>query len=238
MSNLSEINVVILAGGRGTRLKSILPEQQKVVAKVKEHPFLEYILKQLNKAGFKNVVICTSYLSDQVKKTLGNYYLDLSLFYSNEQPALGTAGAIAKILPRLSSDDILIMNGDSFCLCDLQSAYEFYLKKGTNGTIIIKEEDNTDRYGKVGLNENGELVSFKEKEENRGKGLINAGIYIIKKSLLAEIPKEMFVSLEKEMFPSWIGKGFYGFKTTGKFIDIGTEESYKEAEEFFSQNPI
>lgn len=238
MSNLSEINVVILAGGRGTRLEGILPGQQKVVAKVKEHPFLEYILKQLNKAGFKNVVICTSYLSDQVNSALGDNYSNISLSYSNEQPALSTAGAIAHALPYLKSNDVLIMNGDSFYDLDLQNAYDFHLKKKANATIILAKVKSTDRYGKVDLNDNNEIVSFEEKGERKSEGLINAGIYFIKKNLLEEIPKEVFVSLEKEMFPSWIGKGLYGFETMGGFIDIGTEESYKKAEEFFSQNPI
>ena len=238
MSNLSGITVAILAGGQGTRLKSLLPGQQKVIAKVKEHPFLEYILNQLNKNGFKNVMLCTGHLGDQVQETFGSNYQNLALLYSREPSALGTAGAIRFALPHLESEDILIMNGDSFYDCDLQSAYDFHLKKGANGTILLTKVDNTARYGKIELNENDEIVSFEEKAKSKGMGLINAGIYFIRKSLLLEIPKENTISFENEIFPSWIGKSFYGFKTTGRFIDIGTPESYKEAEEFFSLKPI
>lgn len=237
MSNLSEITVAILAGGQGTRLKSLLPGQQKVIAKVKEHPFLEYILIQLNNSGFKNVVLCTGHLGNQIQEVFGNNYQNLALLYSREVSALDTAGAVRFALPHLESEDILIMNGDSFYDCDLQSAYDFHLKKGANGTIILTEVDNTSRYGKIELNENDNIVSFEEKAKSKGVGLVNAGIYFIRKSLLLEIPKENAISFENEIFPSWIGKGLYGFETKGRFIDIGTPEAYKKAGEFFSQNP-
>lgn len=238
ISNLSNINVAILAGGRGIRLASIFPRQQKVVVKISKHPFLEYILNQLNKTNFKNIVICTGYLNDQVKEVLGDNYQNLHLSYSYEHSPLGTAGAVAHALPLLKSDNILITNGDSFIDCDLQSFYDFHLKKKANGSIILTEVDETGRFGKVDTNENDEIVDFEEKVKNGGRGFVNGGVYIIKKNLLLEIPKKGVVSFEKEMFPSWVDKGLYGFKTKGRFIDIGTPESLHEAEEFFSKNLI
>lgn len=236
MKDLADVHVAILAGGLGTRLAPFIPGQQKVVAKVKQHPFLEYILNQLNNAGFKSVVICTGYLGDQVEESFGNSYKGISLVYSKEESALGTAGAIALALPYLKSENIMVTNGDSFFDCDLQSFYEFHLKKGANASIILREIDDTSRYGKVDINENDEIVGFEEKKENGGPGLINAGLYFIKKSLLLEVPKGRPVSFEKEIFPRWLTKGLYGFKSKGRFIDIGTPQSYKEAEEFFSKN--
>lgn len=232
--DLKDITAAILAGGLGTRLASILPGQQKVITKVKERPFLEYILEQLDQAGFKNVIICTGHLGDQVVRTFGDSYKGLSLCYSNEQFSLGTAGAIVNALPYLKSEDVLITNGDSFFDCDLQSFYEFHLKKRANVSIVLKEIDDTSRYGKVDINENDEIVCFEEKKENGGHGLINAGFYFIKKSLLLGIPKGKPMSFEKEIFPIWLTKGLYGFKSKGRFIDIGTPQSYKEAQSFFS----
>ena len=232
--DLEDITAAILAGGLGTRLASILPGQQKVIATVKGRPFLEYILEQLDQAGFKNVIICTGHLGNQVVKVFGDSYKGLFLRYSNEQFSLGTAGAIVNALPYLKSEDVLITNGDSFFDCDLQSFYEFHLKKGSNASIILREIDDTSKYGKVDINENDEIVGFEEKKENGGHGLINAGFYLIKKSLLLEIPKGKPVSFEKEIFPVWLTKGLYGFKSKGRFIDIGTPRSYKEAQSFFS----
>lgn len=236
MKDLTDVYVAILAGGLGTRLATILPGQQKVVANVKEHPFLEYILSQLNKAGFKHIVICTGYLGDQVKQAFGDSYQNLSLTYLNETSPLGTAGAIRNALPLLNSQTVLIVNGDSFFECDLRSFYEFHLKKRANATIILREIADTSRYGKVDINEKDEIVGFEEKKENGGSGLINAGLYFIKKSLLLEVPEGRPVSFEKEIFLRWLTKGLYGFKSKGRFIDIGTPLSYKEAEEFFSKS--
>lgn len=238
MSNLSEISVAILAGGIGTRLAKVVPIQQKVVAKVREHPFLEYILNQLNKNGFKNVVICTGHLGDQVQEAFGNNYQSLALYYSNEQSQLGTAGAIRFALPHLASEDILVTNGDSFLDTDLKKFLEFHIEKKANGTIILTEVSDTSRYGRIELDENNQIVGFEEKKENGGAGFINGGIYLFKKSLLLEIPENKIVSFEKDMFPNWMGKSFYGFKTKEDFIDIGTPESYEEAQEFFSKDSI
>jgi|SRR3989344_5929630 len=237
MSNLSEISVAILAGGLGTRLAPVLSGTQKVVAKVRNHPFLEYILSQLNKAGFKSVVICTGHLGNQVKREFGNNYINLSLRYSQENSELDTAGAIRLALSKLDSEDILIMNGDSYYDLNLQSFYDFHLKKRAKISIILKQMGDTSRYGRVSMDEDGQVVGFEEKGKN-GEGYINGGIYFIKKSHLYEIPEGRPVSFEKEMFPNWIGKGTYGFKAEGNFIDIGTPQTYNEAEEFFSQNPL
>src|SRR3989344_3076938 len=115
MFNLSEITVAILAGGLGTRLDSVLPDQQKVLAPVNNHFFLQYLLNQLNEAGFKKVVLCTGYLGDQVERSLGKKYKNINLAYSRENTPLGTGGALRLALPKLKSETILMMSGDSFC---------------------------------------------------------------------------------------------------------------------------
>lgn len=233
MKDLTDVHVAILAGGLGTRLVPLIPGQQKVVAKVKQHPFLEYILNQLNKAGFKKVVICTGYLGEQVKKEFGKKYGNLSISYSQENSKLDTAGAIRLALPLFTSGDILVTNGDSYFDCDLKKFYQFHLGKKANGTIALKEVFATSRYGKVELDENGQIVGFEEKKENGGAGLINGGIYLFKRSFLTKIPENNAVSFEKDMFPVWVGKSLYGFKCKGRFIDIGTPQSYKEVQNFF-----
>ncbi len=238
MSNLSEISVAILAGGRGTRLASTDPGKQKVIARVREHPFLEYILNQLNETGFKNVVICTGHLGDQVRDEFGENYKSLPLFYSQEPSPLGTAGAIRFALSLLESENILVTNGDSFLDIDLKKFLEFHIQKRANGTIALTEISDTSRYGSVEFDKNNRIVSFKEKSKNRGVRFINGGIYLFKRSLLLKIPKNKTVSFEKVIFPTWTGKSLYGFKTKGDFIDIGTSESYDKAQEFFSKYSI
>lgn len=235
MYNLSEITVAILAGGQGTRLATLIPGQQKVVAKVREHPFLEYILNQLTKADFKNVIICTGYLGDQVKDAFGDNYHSLSLSYSNEASALGTAGSLRKALPLLNSETVLVMNGDSFCEVDFKKFWQFHLDKKSNASLVLSWVSDTSRSGKVKLRNDDSITSFQEKKEGSEAGLVSVGVYLINKTFIAEIPEEKKMSIEKEVFPNWIDRGFYGYNESSNFIDIGTPENYAKAEQFFAE---
>lgn len=235
MFKLSDITVAILAGGLGTRLRSKIPNKQKVLAKVGKYPFLEYLLNKLDKDGFRNVVICTGYLGRQVQERFGKTFKNLSLYYSQEKSKLDTAGAVRLALALLKSDDILVVNGDSFFDTDLNEFYKFHLKKKAKGTILLTQVSNITGFGKIEVNEKGRILVFQEKKKSDEAGLINGGIYLFKRSLLFEIPEKRSVSFEKELFPHWIGKNFYGFEGKGKFIDIGTPQSYSRAEEFFEK---
>ena len=207
MTNLSEITVAILAGGHGTRLRSVVDQKPKVLAEVKDHPFLEYLLHQLNQANFKNIVLCTGYLSDQIEKTFGKKYKNLRLFYSQEQKPLGTAGSLRNALPLLNSETILVMNGDSFCVVDFEKFYKFHREEYSNASIVLASVLDTSSFGKVELGSDNGIIGFQEKK----------------------------LSLEHEVFPIWIGKGFYGYRDNNNFIDIGTPENYEQAEQFFAQ---
>ncbi|OGH18541.1 MAG: hypothetical protein A3F31_05015 [Candidatus Levybacteria bacterium RIFCSPHIGHO2_12_FULL_38_12] len=233
MTNLSEITVAILAGGHGTRLRSVVDQKPKVLAEVKDHPFLEYLLHQLNQANFKNIVLCTGYLSDQIEKTFGKKYKNLRLFYSQEQKPLGTAGSLRNALPLLNSETILVMNGDSFCVVDFEKFYKFHREEYSNASIVLASVLDTSSFGKVELGSDNGIIGFQEKKA--GTGLINAGIYLIKKKLIEQLLQEKKLSLEHEVFPIWIGKGFYGYRDNNNFIDIGTPENYEQAEQFFAQ---
>ncbi len=230
---LEDITAAILAGGLGTRLRSKIKGKQKVLAKVNNYPFLKYLLDDLHKTGIKKVVICTGYLGEQVKKEFGNRYGNLSISYSQENSKLDTAGAIRLALLLIKSKDILVTNGDSYFDFDLKKFWQFHLKKKSQATILLTRVANIERYGQVVLDKSNRITSFQEKSGKMGTGLINSGIYLFKKSLLLKIPKDKPFSFEKEFFPSLVGKDFYGFEGHGKFIDIGTPQSYKEAQDFF-----
>ncbi|TSC88522.1 MAG: nucleotidyl transferase [Microgenomates group bacterium Gr01-1014_7] len=235
MSNPSEICVAILAGGFGTRLQSTVKGNPKALAEVRKHPFLEYLLHQLDQANFKKIVLCTGYLSDQIEKTFGERYKNLRLYYSPEQLPLGTAGGLRKALPLLNSESILVMNGDSFCEVDFKKIWQFHLNKKSKASLVLSSVSDTSRFGTVKLGKNDNIIGFQEKKGGSEAGLINAGIYLINKTFIAEIPKDKEMSLEKNVFPNWIGKGFYGYKSNNNFIDIGIPENYAQAEQFFAK---
>jgi len=236
MFSPSNTIVVILAGGFGFRLRSINDKKQKVLMDVNGIPFLKYLLEKLNASNFKKAVLCTGYLGNQVKREFGEKYKDLRLLYSMEDSSLGTAGALRYALPYLKSEQILVMNGDSFCEVDLKDFGEFHLEKNANVSLVTKYLSNTDRFGKITLGSGDRILGFEEKKSGENKGWINAGIYLINKSLIYDIPDNKKSSLETEIFPKLIDNKIYGFKTNGRFIDIGIPQSYAKAQDFFEKN--
>lgn len=233
---LSNTCAVILAGGFGTRLRAVLPDCQKVIAPVAGQPFLKYLLLQLNSFGLKEVVLCTGHLAEQVEAEFGNKFLNLNISYSVENEPLGTAGAIAKALDKIKTKDVLVLNGDSFCDTDYLEFYNWHQTNKLEASLLLCEVEDTERFGRVVLGENTGIKSFREKGI-KGPGLINSGIYLFSRERLEEIPKNRPVSLEKEMFLSWLDKkNLSGYKAkVDYFIDIGTPQSLNQAIEAFSK---
>lgn len=229
-----EVTAAVLAGGFGTRLRSVLPDRPKVLAEIRGRPFLAYLLDQLASAGVRNAVICTGYLGEQVRSTFGDTYGGLRLYFSQESLPLGTAGALRLALPQFRSDSLLVMNGDSFYGINLRLFWEWHCLQRADATIALVNRIDTARYGQIQVNGDGVVISFNEKGTAGGSGWINAGIYLIMRSLLLTIPADRYVSLEQEMFPAWAGRGLYGYRSEGRFVDIGTPDAYKSAERFFA----
>jgi len=232
----SNIDVAILAGGLGTRLRPLVENRPKVMVEINDRPFLEYILDQIKLWGGRRVILCTGYLSDQILSKLGNTYRGVQLIYSEEKSPLGTGGALRMASHLLHSESVLVINGDSYCDANPRPFLEWHLVKDAMATLLLVESRNTGRYGKVEVDGNGIIRRFEEKTESEGSGWINAGIYLFRQGFIKSIPSEHPVSLEREIFPSWIGQGLYGYKSDAQFIDIGTPESYQAAKQFFSEN--
>lgn len=233
MFRSADITVAILAGGLGKRLRSKVFDRPKVLAKVGKVPFLQKLLDQINAAGFKDVVLCTGYLGDKIKDRFGSSYKCLKIRYSHEEQLLGTAGGLRLSFPLLKSEDVLVTNGDSFFDINFKEFLAFHRKNKAGVSLALLHTSQTDRFGKVKLGTNNEITGFEEKKKGSGSGFINGGIYLIKRSLISEISPEQNLSLEKEIFPKWVGRKFYGFKCQSPFIDIGTPESYNKAQHFF-----
>ena len=121
MSDISNIEAAILAGGLGTRLRSVVPDRPKVLAEIGGRPFIEILLDQVAAAGIRTAVLCTGYLGDQIEARLGTRRGPLALRYSREVEPLGTGGALRLALPMLASDTVLVLNGDSYCDADLRA---------------------------------------------------------------------------------------------------------------------
>jgi NDP-sugar pyrophosphorylase family protein len=231
---LGEVTAVILAGGLGTRLRAVIQDRPKVLAEIAGRPFLSYLFDQLVDAGIRQVVLCTGHLSGQVSAVFGASYGSLRIVYSVERVPLGTAGALRFALHLLRSDPVLVMNGDSYCAATLEQFWRWHCAHEAAASLFLTRVDDTARFGRVQFADSGAVSAFDEKGTGAGPGLINAGIYLIGSDLVGAIASDTTISLERDVFPTWIGHGLYGFETAAQFLDIGTPESYASAAAFFA----
>jgi D-glycero-alpha-D-manno-heptose 1-phosphate guanylyltransferase len=233
-AELTAVTAAILAGGMGSRLHPAVSGRPKALANIGERPFLTYLFDQLVAAGARDVVLCTGYLGDQIRMIFGEWYKTLHLNYSQESTPLGTAGALRLALPLLNSNPVLVMNGDSYCDANIREFWFWHEGRHSNATLLLTKIFDTERFGQVNVDADGKVTDFKEKGSGQDSGWINAGIYLLNRDLLDEIPVNRAVSLEREIFPGWIGRGLYGFQSEARFMDIGTPEAYSSAQSFFA----
>lgn len=237
MKRMSEITALILAGGLGSRLRSVVSDRPKVLAEVDGRPFLAYLLDELAEAGIRRVVLSTGYLGEQVRAAFGGRFGDISIDYVQEPEPLGTGGALCYARSALKSDPVLVLNGDSLHYTPFSELLEAHQSGHRAGTLVVKQVPDCRRYGSVTIRDEA-IVEFSEKNNSTGAGWINAGIYMLSQELLASIPAGRPVSLEREVLPVWANRGLYAFCSEGKFIDIGTPASYARAANFVTVEEV
>ena len=223
--------VVVLAGGLGTRLRSVLRGKPKCLAPVGGRPFLEYLLCFLRGQGVSEVILAVGYLGEQVVEYFGDgRRLGLQLRYSFEEASLGTAGALRLAGQLLQGSRVVVVNGDSIAEVPLKSMLEYHVEKGALATVALTKVRDVARYGAVKLDTAGQVVRFTEKSSG-GEGWVNAGVYALERSVIDHIPHKWPVSLEHEVFGNLAGSSaLYGYPFDGYFIDIGTPEAYRQAQ--------
>jgi NDP-sugar pyrophosphorylase family protein len=227
---LAGISAMILAGGQGTRLRSVVADRSKVMARVGDRPFVTFLLDRLQRAGLRHAVMCTGHLGDRLRAELGERYGAIELSYAREARPLGTAGALRHGLPLARSRAVLAMNGDSFTDADLAGYWARYRASDLPGALLLTRVDDATRYGGVALDAAGRVVAFEEKGARRTSALVNAGVYFLTRDLILTIPPGRAVSLEREMLPRWTRLGLAGYENAGRFLDIGLPETYARAE--------
>ena len=222
---------IILAGGFGTRLKSVIQDIPKPMSPIGGKPFLEFLLKQLSLSGFSRTILSVGYKHEIISNHFGDSFEAMQLNYCVEDTPLGTGGAIVRAMQQTGSDDVLVLNGDSILLASLISFYDFHRAQESLITIALKAEKNFDRYGAVILD--GNKVARFEEKQHVAEGVFSAGIYWFSPSVrdyLLRFPTPF--SIEKEIFEKQIfplsGCVFHDY-----FIDIGIPEDYARAQTGF-----
>lgn len=233
------INVVILCGGLGTRLRPVIADQPKVLAHIGEEPLLKLLLERLSSAGFKRIILCVGYLKKKVKEYVRNKNIrdkNLEIVFSEEVNPLGTGGALKKALGLVRSDNFLVMNGDTLVPVNFRSFYNFHRKNHALLSLILTR-GSSKAGGNLKINKTGRVISFQEKKEivKDKNPFLSAGVYLMHRSISSYFPSKRSFSLEYELFPKLVGERFYGFPIQEKFLDIGTPAGYFKALSLFQK---
>lgn len=223
------MEAVILAGGLGTRLRCVVADSPKCLAPIASEPFLSYVMEWLGRSGVDRVVISVGYLKEQIISWVSNRYFPFEIDWAVEDEPLGTGGGIRLALSKCRSDEVIVVNGDTFFPVDLSQLFF-----DAPITVALKPMRDFDRYGTVVL-EGRKVDSFREKAPCK-EGLINGGVYGIDRSRLdlENLPAKF--SFEKEVLEPLAAKGqVNGWVQDTYFIDIGIPEDYSKAQEELPQ---
>ena len=223
---------IILAGGLGTRLRGVIGAAPKCMAPVAGKPFLHHLLRYLEDQGLGRVILSLGYMHEVVLAWLAENGASFSLTIDHvvETEPLGTGGGIALAMQEAVSGDVLVCNGDTMFLVDLQELSRFHRAHQAVATIALKMMRDFDRYGVVITDAEQRVISFEEKRA-RDRGLINGGIYVINKEYLAgrQLPERF--SFEQDFLEGIVtDRRCYGLESDGYFIDIGVPQDYEQAQ--------
>lgn len=237
---MEKIDAIILAGGEGKRLRGLIKEIPKPLAMVDGKPFLDILLAQLNKCNCINrLILAVGYKAERIVekyKDCSAYNFDIG--FSIEEKLLGTGGGMKKAIGHTETKNILAMNGDSYTEVDMEDLIKTHRRNNSKLTIVLLKVKDAGRYGTVRINSHSRVTCFQEKRGVNEAGLINAGIYLLKRDIFDTIEQDRVISMEKELLPAFV-RNFQnrvrGYIVRGKFIDIGVPETYKMADAYLEE---
>jgi mannose-1-phosphate guanylyltransferase len=227
------VQAIVLVGGEGTRLRPLTDNVPKPALTLVDRPFLAYMVEWLGSHGVSEVVLACGFLPDRLREALGEgEHEGVRLTYVTEPERRGTAGAIrfaAEALGDRLEDRFLALNGDLLNDLDLTSLLRSHEERGARATIGLYEVEDAAAFGLVACDDAGAVLSFTEKTGVAEPGEVNAGAYVLERSVLDLIPAGRNVSIETEVFPRLVGEGLCALALDGYWMDIGTHERYLQA---------
>ncbi|HVU16364.1 MAG TPA: nucleotidyltransferase family protein [Candidatus Didemnitutus sp.] len=228
--SLSPEVAIILAGGTGTRLGTLTAHTPKPLLEVAGRPFVVHLLAYLQAQGIRRVVFATGYLAAQFETVLGTRHENMELLYSVEEKPLGTGGAVAaafRLLPQV--DAAFVLNGDTYFPVSLATVSDVHQRQGAAATLALREMPDAGRYGAVVLE--GNRIRALNEKTHAGPGLVNGGVYLVRREpMLTQATRGTF-SLERDVFPQWASVGkLAGVPSPAYFIDIGVPEDLARAQ--------
>lgn len=230
------MEVIILAGGLGTRLRSVVNEVPKCMAPVAGKPFLWYLLKYLARYDVHRVILSVGYLREVIFKWIEECKNEFpfEFDYVVEEEPLGTGGGVKLAMAKILGTEAIILNGDTYFDVDLDAFLRIHNNYNSLLSIALKRMIAFDRYGNIKCDSSNEVQEFEDKKYCED-GLINGGVYVLNKVVpfFDNLPEKF--SFEVQVLQPNSGKGcIYGFAQEGYFIDIGIPEDYLKANHDFS----
>ncbi len=225
MERRGSLKALILAGGKGTRLRGVVDDLPKPMAPVGGRPFLEHLVEQLIRWEVREVVLATGYRGEVIASHFGDgSRWGVRLRVSQEASPQGTGGAVRDALPLLGREPFLLLNGDSFADADLAGLSALQASRPGSTALALVRLPDTGRYGRVTVDGEGRVLEFSEKRAG-GPGLINGGVLALDPASLPPLPPGE-LSFEREVLPRLVEKGAWGLVGEGFFVDIGVPEDY------------
>jgi D-glycero-alpha-D-manno-heptose 1-phosphate guanylyltransferase len=230
--------VVILAGGFGTRLKSVLPGIPKPMAPVAGRPFVEWVVRFFARHGAVEFILSTGYLAGQIEAHFSTQPVPgVRVRCCPETTPLGTAGGFLNCLDDAPAPDgiWIVTNGDSLVFADPHPLLAALREGGAEGGVLGLAMDDASRYGTLEYDHADRLTAFREKRP--GRGVVNSGVYVLTGAALRGLPAQRPLSFESDVFPRLAARGQVAVaRTVAAFLDIGTPASLVEAEQFILQH--
>lgn len=227
------MQAIVLVGGEGTRLRPLTSDVPKPAVTLVDRPFLAYAIEWLAAHGVSEVVLACGFLPGVLREALDDHeHPGVRITYAVEPEPLGTAGAIrfaAEALGDRLQDRFFALNGDVLADLDLAALLKAHEERGAHATIGLHPVEDSSAYGLVRCDAEGRVLEFLEKTGEAVPGEINAGAYVLERSVLDLIPAGRAVSIEREVFPRLVGEGLHGLLLDGYWMDIGTPERYLQA---------
>lgn len=226
------MEAIVLAGGLGTRLRSLVSDVPKPMAPVGGRPFLEWLLEYWIGQGIRRFVISVGYLAERIVGHFGQSWRGADIAYAAEPEPLGTGGGLLLALGETRSAEVLVMNGDSFFAVELAELADLHRSKRADWSLSLFRSVDVKRYLGLGLAEGGRVESFTSSSVG-GEVLVNGGVYLVRPTLLHDLPWKPGerLSLESDLLPHGLKAGWrlFGREFTRPFVDIGVPEDYRRA---------
>jgi mannose-1-phosphate guanylyltransferase len=227
------VQALVLVGGEGTRLRPLTTALPKPALPLVDRPFIAYMIEWLASHGVSEAVLACGFLPDVLREALADAdTAGVRIRYVAEPEPRGTAGAIRFAADQLGGeleDRFLALNGDVLTDLDLTALMRTHEQSGGQATIALHRVEDSSAYGLVRCDEEGEVLEFREKTGERRPGKVNAGMYVLERSVLELMPPGRDVSIEREVFPRLVGEGLHALRLDGYWMDIGTPERYLQA---------